>query len=137
MNTTRIHTDAFIQVLVDAGLTVGDAIGKTPAGVDLTKPHAVVYPGPGDVMGTLDDPQSDAEMTWRVVYVGKNRQETEFVRDKGREALLEGFAVTDRAIVLVIVDEVGEVERDDSVKPPSYYCSESYRVWSTPDNGGS
>lgn len=137
MNATRIHTDAVIDTLKDAGLSVGDAIGKvSPTGADLPKPHAVVYPGPGELTGTMDDPESDAEMTWRVIYVGTGREQAEFTRDKGRAALLQGFDVDGYAIVRVKVDVVGSVERDDSVKPPVFYCSESYRAWSTPDNDG-
>jgi hypothetical protein len=137
MDATRIHTNAVIAKLQGAGLVVGDAIGKTAAGADLPKPHVVVYPGPGELMGTLDDPESDAEMTWRLIYVGSGREQVEFVRDKGRAAMLDGFDVDGRAIVRVTVDAVGSVERDDSVKPAVFYASEAYRVWSTPTEVGS
>jgi len=137
MDATRIHTDAVIAKLQGAGLTVGDAIGKTAAGADLTKPHAIVFPGPGELMGTIDDPESYGEMTWRVIYVGTGREQAEFARDKGRAALLAGFEVEGFAIVRVKVDPVGSVDRDDSVKPSVYFCSEGYRAFTTPDNGGS
>lgn len=132
---TRLHTDAVIAKLKAIPMTVGDAIGKVNASASaakLTLPHAVVYPGPGEVYGTLDAPEADAEMTWRVVYVGAGRDAAELIRDKGRAALLTGFAVDGRVIVRVTVDVVGSVERDDTVNPAVFYCSESYRAFSTP-----
>jgi hypothetical protein len=137
-NTTRIHTDAIIATLEDVEISTGDAIGKDDTGGNLIPPYAVVYPMPGELMGTLDDPDSDAELVSQVTYVGETREQTEWLRDKGRAALLAGFDVEGRVITRVTVDTVGEVRRDDATKPKTlFYCPERYRIWSTPGPEGS
>lgn len=128
---TQEHTLGLIAALEAAEIVTGYAIGEDESGEDLHTPYAVVYPQPGELVGTLDAPESDAELVWRVVYVADSARGTEWLRDRGRQALLAGFDVEGRAIVRVTVDRVGEVDRDDDVAPPKFYCSESYRAWSS------
>lgn len=84
----RTHTDAVLGRLKAVGLSVGDG-----AGDGLTGGYVVLYGGAGDVqrgadMGSLGDPDADLEIPYRIVHVGRGREEVNSLIDRVRAALL-------------------------------------------------
>jgi hypothetical protein len=121
------HTAAVIAALQAAGVAVGDGSGK-----GLSPPFAVVYPIPGGgTSGTLGKRNEDAELVYQVTCVGRVRPEAEWIVDKVM-ALLNGFNVAGRSILLVSLDSHGGIRRDDDVTPPLFYATPRFRVLSVP-----
>lgn len=129
MLSQRAHTDAIIQTLEALDLPVGDA--KRPEG-DHNR-YCVVYPIPGgEVSGTLEDPNEDAEFVYQVTCVGtKARDQAEWVVDKVL-LLLGGISVADRYVARVFLDSLPGIRRDDEVSPPLFYATPRFRVKTTP-----
>jgi len=130
---SRIHTDAVIAALEDAGLTVGDA--EAPSS---PPPYVVVYPILGGaIYGVMLKPHREAELLYQVTCVGLDRQQAEWLQDKARAALLGGLTVTGYQADHVVPDLVGGVTREDEGATTLFVAREQYRIFTTPDTGGS
>jgi hypothetical protein len=123
----REHTDAVIDALETAGLTVGDA--EAPDGAP---PYVVVYRVFDRRTGQLSAPDDDATITYQVTCVGTSRKQAEWLADEVGEALAAGVTVTGRTIPRIAPEAgSGTVMRDDDVTPPLFYVTPRYRVMST------
>lgn len=129
MLSQRAHTDAVIATLETFDLPVGDA--EKPAG-DHDR-YCVVYPVPGgDLGGTLEEPDDDAELVYQVTCVGTTREQAEWVADKAI-GLLDGVTVADRYTARVYLDSFSGIRRDDSITPPKFIATPRFRLMTTPD----
>ena len=127
--TFRTHTDAVIETLETAGLTVGDADAE-----GLTVPYVVVYSIPGGrLFGTLDAPHDDGELVYQVSCVGSTREQAEWLVDKAM-ILLQGFDVGGRSVAFVTIDSNPGVRRDDDITPPVFLATPRFRITTTPGN---
>lgn len=141
----RLHTDAVVAALRDAGLTVFDAGPplssdegwgwKGAPGQSDFAPYTIVYPLEGGIYGgTLGDPDDDASLIWQVTCVGGTRQQCEWVVDQTMRALVgPTLEVEGRWVSRVWADMAGGgVRRDDTVQPPVFISTPRFRVESSP-----
>lgn len=127
----RTHTDAVIDKLEAAGLSVGNAEGKDASGGDLSQKYAVVYPIPGGrFFGTLGELNGFAELVYQVTCVGSTSEQALWVADKAM-TLLDGITVTGRRI-RVFLDDPSGVRRDDAGPDTLFYATPRFRLTSTP-----
>lgn len=122
----RKHTDAVIRRLEVEGLAVGDADAK-----GLAAPYVVVYPIPGRVFGTLENPHEDADLVYQVTCVGSTREQAEWLIDEVM-VLLQGVNVAGRSISYIDIDGIPAVEPDRDVSPPVFYGTPRFTLRSTP-----
>lgn len=118
-----------IDVLEDAGLTVGDAVapGTVPVGAG----YVVVYSIAGGVTeGSLDSPWQDATPTVQVTSSSFNQQQTRWLVDEVREAISSATPATlaDGRVVMFVDFPMASVSimRDDDVQPPRWYAPDRF-----------
>jgi hypothetical protein len=129
-----------LTVLRAAGLRAGHAVKPTttPAAgwVGSTfNGYVVLYPMSGGLVdGTIDNPNEDASVLYQITAVGATAEQTELVADRARVAITSGTypATGGRSVLLVEVDMVGGVSRDDDAQPPVYYQPDRYRFRTAP-----
>lgn len=138
IHQTRPVTASIVTILTDAGLLVGAGQQPTGAGGDCTdgsfRPWAVIHPmRGGDLDGSLGLGQEDAEALYQITCVGATQEQAEWVADTARIALLAATPTAPgRAVVLVVIDELGGSTRDDDAQPPLWFIADRYRLLTTP-----
>lgn len=125
--SAREHTVAVVAALIGAGLTVGNG-----SGAGLTTPYAVVYADLGALDGPMGDRFADLAQTLTIHYIGAGPDQAQWVADKGRAALLAGVNVPGRALLDVVCEPAGPVQRDDDVSPPLFLAIDLCRIATTP-----
>ena len=129
----RIHTDAIVAALEAAGLTVGDAEAPT-----FSPPYVVVYPILGGALyGVMLKPHREAELLYQVTCVGLSRRQAQWLQDEARGVLLGGVAVAGYQVEHVVPELVSGVTREDEGATTLFVAREQYRIFTTPDTGGS
>lgn len=123
----RNHTDAVIETLEEAGLTVYD--GKAPQTVP--DHYAVVHHINDEFFGTLENPFEDANLVYQVTCVATTREQVEWVMDKAM-ILLDGFEVEGRHIAFVRPDGGPGIRWDADVNPPVFYATPRFTIKTTP-----
>ena len=123
--TIREHTDAVIAALEAEGITVGNASGN-----GLEPPYIVVYRIGGTRDGEAAAPEDRADLVYQLTCVGAMAEAAEFLQDQA-ETAMRALAIPGRA-VRSWIDSDGPVARDDDVKPPLFYATPRWRIWSTP-----
>lgn len=132
-------TNAVLNALeANTGRPVGDAVA--PRGTDERTeddyPYSVVYEfatPARDMSGPMTDNQADKMLRYNVVCVGLNRDQAERLLERVRDAMSpENLAVPDYRVQQVTSDELGRVERDTTIRPPTYAISDMFVVWTTP-----
>jgi len=140
----REHTEAVIAALTTAvGKPVGD--GEAPAdgaytdgwGRGVFVPYLVVVCDDVQFSGPLGDTHADATLMYRVLAVGKSREQAEWMSDKGRQnfnrTTLRAQGIPNRSIMGVIwTGRSPQPEMDRGVEPPLWYVRDTYTVMTTP-----
>jgi len=139
----RPHTAAVIAALTAAtGKPVGD--GHAPEegayadgwGRGVFTPYLVVVCDDVKFGGPIGDPQADATLMYRVLAVGKSREQAEWMSDKGRSAFtrtnLRLQVIPDRKVMGVIWTGRSGVEVDHGVEPPLWYVRDTFTLMTTP-----
>lgn len=136
----QITGDAVIAQLRSADLLVGDAIAPRgggwtgPAGNSSFNGYCILYPtGGGGVDGPLGRPREVVTTVFQVTCVGATRQQTDFLRDRVRDALFsKTFSVPDHTVLNVTLDMPIATIRDDDFQPPTYYSADRFRIKTQP-----
>lgn len=129
-------TTAVLAALEATGVVVGDAAPpdgygwSTVAGQSTFTPHMILYPLTGRLDGMLAGAWDDGEFMYQVTCVGETREQCQWVVDKATGALV-GQAL-DVETILVTLDDMAGVVRDDTVQPPVFMAPPRFKVWTTP-----
>jgi hypothetical protein len=137
---TRLHTDAVIDALTDAGLNVGDGIKPDSGGwqgvpgQSVFQPYVIVYQVFGMFDGTLDSPDEDAELEYQFTCVGETRTQVEGVKDAALAATVgQTITTTGRAGLRCWCLDTGDTRRDESLQgPPVFIATPRVHVYTTP-----
>lgn len=119
----RTVTDAFIALLDQAGLTVGDGVAPTGA----APPYCIVYPvSATTVAGTAAAPSADVARVLQVTSVGDTREQAQWAADRAAAVLLGAdhrtVAIAGRALMQPIgLHSSSGVQRDDTTAGPALF----------------
>lgn len=134
-------TEDVLRVLRDStGRPVGDAIapdetrGEAPKPSDY--PYAVVYEDETPdwrMSGPLTGQQEDKQLMYRIVCVGRSRQESGALASRVREAMVpSNFDVNGYRIQEILFGELGRMFRNTDIRPPIFSTVDLFQVWVTP-----
>lgn len=137
MNTV---VPAFEQILENVGLLV--ARGQMPSGGGWTgtpgasrfNRYGVIHPLKGATDGPANLPDQIIAQRIQVTVVGATASSTEFYAEQVRLALVgQRISTATRTTLRPIwLDEFGEVDRDDTVKPSVFMVPHIFGVTTTP-----
>lgn len=127
-----------IPSTLDHLTAVRDALPGTVYLVDVPAsaqaPYTFVgWTGGGLLDGPVGAPDDDGEMPIQVTYVGTGPEQAEWMRDRGRAALVgrETITVEGRLVWRVSLEMSQTSQRDNTVQPPLFYAVDRCRIYTT------
>lgn len=134
----KTHTSAFLELLTDGGLVVGDGGPPAVPYGGLTREtfikYVIVYSLGSSTDGGLVDPHEDTTLNWQVTCVGFTREQSEWLVNRVNDLVVDQhFAVDGRTVGPIEPDLVAAgPRRDDDVRPAVFFATPRYRAYSRP-----